>query len=115
MRLKAKAKEQAEKEARFSEELRLKDEKEEQERLKVEEETCLAEEFRLKAEDGGFYDAGVERRDRQVDFGIVLAAFGYWDLDVGSRWRWGTLGYCYSHTCTSCLSPLSVLPLSMLR
>ena len=28
-------------------------------------------------------------------FGIVLAAFGYWDLGVGILWRWVTLGYCY--------------------
>ena len=40
----------AEEEARFSEELRLKAEKEEQERLKAEEETRLAEELRLKAD-----------------------------------------------------------------
>ena len=24
-------------------------------------------------------------------FGIVLAAFGYWDLGVGSLWRWGAI------------------------
>ena len=46
---------------RFSEELRLKAEKEEQARLKVEDETRLAEELRLKAEAGGFCLAGVER------------------------------------------------------
>ena len=43
-------KDKAEEEAHFSEELRLKAEKEEQERLKAEEETRLAGELRLKAE-----------------------------------------------------------------
>ena len=51
----------AEEEARFSEELRLKAEAEEQALLKSEVETRLAEELRLKAEVGGFYGAGVER------------------------------------------------------
>ena len=46
---------------RFSEELRLKAEKEEQARLNAEEETRLAKELRLKAEAGGFYSAGVDR------------------------------------------------------
>ena len=32
---------------------------------------------------------------------------------VGSLWQWGTLGYFDSHTKTSCLSPISGLPLSM--
>ena len=50
----------AEKEERFSEELRPKAEKEEQAHLKSEEETRLAGELRLKAEAGGFYGAGVE-------------------------------------------------------
>ena len=81
--------------------------------MKAEEETHIDEELRLKAEAGGFCGAGVERRDRHVDFGIVLAAFGCWDLGVVSLWRWGTIGYCYSHTFTSCLSPLSGLPLYM--
>ena len=30
-----------------------------------------------------------------MDFGIVLSTFGYWDLGVGSLWKWGTLGCCY--------------------
>ena len=47
---------------------------------------------------GGFYGAVVERWDWQVDFGIVLAAFGYWDLGVDSLWQWGTLGYWYFQT-----------------
>ena len=51
----------AEEEARFSEELRPKAEKEEQELLKVEEEMRLAEELRLKAEAGGLCGVGVER------------------------------------------------------
>ena len=41
--------------------MRLKDEKEDQARLKAEEETRLAEEFKLKSEAGGFCGAGVER------------------------------------------------------
>ena len=73
--------------------MRLEDNKEEQERLKAEEEIRLADELRLKSEAGGFYVVGVDRRDLQVDFVIVLAAFGYWDLGVGRFWRWGNLGY----------------------
>ena len=46
---------------RFSEELRLKAEKEDQACLKAEEETRLDEELRLKAEAGGFYGLGVQR------------------------------------------------------
>ena len=117
LRLKAEAKEQAslkeEEEAHFFGELKLKADTEEQARLEAEEEKRLADELNLKAEAWGFCDTGVERRDRQVTFGIVLAAFGYSGLGVGSLWRWGTLGYWYSHTCTSCISPLSGLPLSM--
>ena len=51
----------AEEEACIAEELRLKAEAEEQARLKVEEEIRLSDELRLKAEAGGFYGAGVER------------------------------------------------------
>ena len=47
-------------------------------------------------------------------------AGGFWDsvgclwlLGVGSFWRWGTLGYFYSHTNTACLFTLSGLPLYM--
>ena len=61
MRLEDKSKEHAEEETHFSEELRLKSEKEEQERLKAEEETCIGEKLKLKAEAGGFCGAGVER------------------------------------------------------
>ena len=50
-----------EEEARFSEELRLKTEKEDQASLKEEEETCLAEEFILKAKDGGLCVVVLER------------------------------------------------------
>ena len=64
---------------------------------------------------GGFCGAGVQRWDWKVDFGIVMAAFSCWDLGVGSLWRWGNLGYWYYHNCTSCLSPLSGLPLSIQR
>ena len=39
----------------------MKSEKEKQARLKAEEETCLADKLRLKAEAGGFCGAGVER------------------------------------------------------
>ena len=80
-----------EEETHIAEEMRLKSEKEEQARLKAEEETRLSEELRLKSEALGYQTC----------------------LGVGRLWRWEILGYCYCHTCTSCLSPLSVLPLSM--
>ena len=43
-----------------------------------------------------------------MDFGIVLAVFGFWDLGVGRICRWVTLVYCYYHTCNFCLYPLYV-------
>ena len=116
-RLKAEAKEQtslkAEDEVHFPEVLRLKAEKEGQARLNSEEEMQLADELRIKVDTGGFYGVGEDRWDRKVDFGVVFDDFGYWDLGVGSLWWWGTLSYCYSHTWTSFISPLSGLPLSM--
>ena len=50
-------------ETRNYEETRLKAEAEDQARLKAEEEARIFEELRLNAEAGGFYGAGVERRD----------------------------------------------------
>ena len=54
-----------------------------------------ADKLRIKSEAGGFCGTVVERWDWQVAFGILLDAFGCWDLGVGSLWRWGNLGYCY--------------------
>ena len=73
----------------------------------------LAGSFHCGDLSGGFFGTGEEKWYWRVDFGVVLAAFGCWDLGFFSLWRWGTLDYCYSQTCISCLSPLSGLPLSM--
>ena len=59
---------------------------------------------------GGFWSGSGEMRLTGGFWDIVGCL---WLLGVVSLWRWGTLGYCYSHNNTSFLSPLSGLPLSV--
>ena len=62
---------------------------------------------------GVFCGVGVERWDWQLVLGIVLVDFVCWVLVVDSLCRWLNLGYCYSHTFISCISPIYGLPLSI--
>ena len=59
---------------------------------------------------GGFWSGSGEMR-RTVGFWDSVGWL--WMLGVGSLWQWGNIGYWYSLTKKSCLSPLSSLPLYM--